>query len=297
VNGITVSGECVARDQAGNMHLKVHGWFGAQALSRRMPGLGFEVNGSQGYGGFDDRGRTYVAIFNGMLGSEDTIGAYNNVFVTPLEPARSDEPPHKITIVKRAAIFRYQREGMSGRTVDLASGHVSITMPVPQTTSDIGYDVPERGAMFGGTPPDLTFDADFARAQYYEVGGPNGPVGTHRNYDRAIYWYRQANAEATQRHNARFATICRQNMVMCQKLQREQQIQQPLRDAWRAAFHPGKRVDYKRVIAGYREAIVRAHHAHDEAMAKSLQRQLDNYNQFLKASRERSKRAAIPAGR
>jgi len=230
--GLTVRTEVVAQDAEGDLRLRFHAWVGRQPLSYRDTGLYLDGLNHPGHYGTDDLGNAYLFIeCPGPLGNDD--GGVD-LWLVPLEPlAPKAPPPAALDLNAALGLSRYERMGQSGRTIPVATEHMTFHLRLPVEKQGLGFDAVVRdaghhGMQYVGPLPSLATEAAEARALDYW----NRPVlfaggklvhkaGFGPNYERAAYWWGMAAQAAARTGDTRRADVDRQNVSTMRRLQQQ----------------------------------------------------------------------------
>lgn len=220
--GLTVRAEVLAQDAKGDLHLRFHAWLGNQPLSYRNTGLllngGARTTGR--YDGTGDRVSPYIDIPSpGALGTRD--GGID-WWLVPAEPfAPGAQQPSALDLAASFGVSRYERMGMSGCLIPVATQKMDFHLRLPAQRQDLEYEAAagRSGADFWGPRPLLTLWAAEKRAEHCAAGEPG--QGTGPDFERAASWWEEAARIAAHAGNVSRAEDDRRNAVGMHRMQRQ----------------------------------------------------------------------------
>lgn len=215
-NGLTVKAEAIARDNDGNLHLRLRGWLGEQPF--RYPDLPMTLNARVGPGwcfAADERGHRYLSL--GVPPGAVTNGMTPHLWLVPVEPFIKGAPrPRTLDLTVPIHLSQYERMGKNLRLIPVVSTMLRFKVRLPDQAQNLGFD-DYREEEFRGKRPTLLLTAAQSRAMYYQNGGPEQYGKTVRMNElhgataHSAYWWEVAANEAERIGNQKQATAYRQN--------------------------------------------------------------------------------------
>ena len=239
--GLTIAATAITRDRDGNLRVAYGAWLGNTKLDADATGLGIEVmvNPVRKYRNgmvvsmpnlIDEQGNVYVEISTPPRSQRSDRPER---YYVPIEPISPNAPlPRTLTanLLCTLNATEIDPDTHTGSWKPLMTEPLALTLSLPNTMQDLGYDLITADDCLAPGSPRWTLKLEIAqaRANYYQNQIFTAPtrvtVDSHGNqkverlkptppnaYDRAMHYYQETIAEAHRTKNRMAESMARDN--------------------------------------------------------------------------------------